>query len=152
LTSYEPIEQQEQSALISSTPFTVTASAPVKNAADTTTWKSYTDSYLKVSVNYPADWEMQKSSDLGPNYSFWFTKKVGSDSNLVKFAKIDGCAPNKEITVDGFKAYDSGWRSSTQPTRSICIVDKKYIFDFKAMDEQSRVIEDAMAASIKFTN
>jgi hypothetical protein len=128
------------------------ATAPVKGAPDTSSWKSYLDTYLKISAKYPADWELH-NNDLGPNYSFWFTKTMSSESvNLARFAKVDGCKPNKEILIDGVKAYDSGWRSSTHPTRSICLPDKNYIIDLTAADESSRVQEDAIVASVKFTN
>ncbi len=113
--------------------------------------KEYTDTRLKISIKYPQTWSFS-TGDSYP-YSFWvWSQRSPNEINIVTFSQVDGCLPNKEIIIDGQTAYDSGWTSATQPTRKICFPSKKYLINFAATDEQSRMSEDAILSTVKFTN
>ncbi len=119
-----------------------------KTPAPVTSLKSYSDNELRLTLSYPSDWELNKS-DAGPNYGFFLAHKVlANEASIFRIGKTDGCRLDTEITVSGMKAYDSGWRSVAHPTRTVCIVDKKYLITFTAQDEGARLAENAMLASL----
>lgn len=125
----------------------------IPTPTQSTTLKSYTDPELKVTVSYPADWQLL-AGEPGPNYSFWFTHKVGAEmGSIFRVARTDGCRPDNSVTIDGQRAYDSGWQSlTTLPSRKICLIDKKILIDLTARNTQARIAEDAILSSFKFTN
>jgi hypothetical protein len=129
-------------------PVKTPVSAPVKSTPVSASFKSYTDPNLKVAVSYPSDWNYSVGEQLYPR-SFWVWKQQNSETlNIVRFAQTDACKPDKTIMISGERAYDTGWQSLTHPTRTVCLIDKKYLITFTASDAATKEQEDAVLASV----